>query len=64
MASSGRRLSVLAGQWDVNEPLPATAVLAVHTEGEEAFSSMRRTYPAGFVDVDADFWKELAGEDD
>lgn len=29
----------------VKEPLPATAVVAVHTEGDAAFSSVGRTYP-------------------
>lgn len=45
-------------------PLPATAVLALHTEGDAAFTAMARTYPAGFVDVDVGRWKELTGEDD
>jgi hypothetical protein len=45
----------------VNQPLPPTAVHAIHTEGDAGFSSMGRTYPPGFVDVDAGHWKELAG---
>lgn len=45
-------------------PLPATAVLALHTEGEAAFTAMARSYPAGFVDVDVGRWKELTGKDD
>lgn len=48
----------------VKTPLPASAVLAVHTEGEEKFAAMGRSYPAGFVDIDVGHWKELTGEDD
>lgn len=48
----------------VTGPLPATAVLAVHTEGDAAFLSMGRIYPVGFIDVDVGRWKELTGEDD
>jgi hypothetical protein len=48
----------------VKEALPAAAELAVHTEGDTAFTSMGRTYPAGFIDVDVGRWKELTGEDD
>jgi len=44
--------------------IPATAVLALHTEGDAAFTAMGRTYPAGFVDVDVGRWKELTGEVD
>lgn len=45
-------------------PLPATAVFALHTEGDAAFTAMGRTYPAGFIDVDVGRWKELTGKDD
>lgn len=48
----------------VKTPLPASTVLAVHTEDEATFAAMGRTYPAGFVDVDVGRWKELTGEDD
>jgi hypothetical protein len=48
----------------VTSPLPAAAVLAVHTKGEPAFEGMGRAYPAGFVDVSIGRWKELTGEDD
>ena len=48
----------------VRKPLPATAVLAVHTEGEPSFAQMGKSYPAGYVDVSAGYWKELTGEDD
>jgi hypothetical protein len=44
-------------------PLPATAVLAVHTEGDPSFGGMGRSYPAGYVDVSIGRWKELTGED-
>ncbi|MBB2793638.1 UNVERIFIED_ORG: hypothetical protein GGD58_002497 [Rhizobium pisi] len=44
--------------------LPATAVSAVHTESDAAFTAMGRSYPAGFVDIDVGRWKELTGEDD
>lgn len=49
---------------NVDTPLPASAVLAVHTEGEPVFDAVGRTQPAGFVDVDIGRWKELTGEDD
>ena len=45
-------------------PLPATAVLAVHTAGDGAFTAIGRSYPPGFIDVDIGRWKELTGEDD
>jgi hypothetical protein len=48
----------------IDTPLPAAAVLAVHTEGEPAFHAMGRSHPAGFVDFDIGRWKELTGEDD
>ncbi|RVJ59511.1 hypothetical protein CN166_12550 [Sinorhizobium medicae] len=44
--------------------LPASAVFALHTEGDAAFIAMGRTYPADFVDVDVGRWKELTGEED
>ena len=47
----------------VNKPLPATAILAVHTEGDPPFAQMGREYPPDFVDVDLGYWKELTGED-
>lgn len=47
----------------VTSPLPGTAILAVHTQGESAFEGMGRSYPAGFVDVSVGRWKELTGED-
>lgn len=47
----------------VENALPATAVLAVHTRGDAAFESMGRDYPDGFVDVQIDRWKELTGEE-
>lgn len=46
------------------QPLPATAVLAVHTEGDASFVEMGRRYPAGFVDVDIGHWKEFTGEEE
>ena len=48
----------------VERALPATAVLAVHTESDPAFESMGRDYPEGFIDVDVGRWKELTGEED
>jgi hypothetical protein len=48
----------------VTSPLPAAAVLAVHTEGESTFAGMARGHPASFVDVSIGRWKELTGEDD
>lgn len=47
----------------VNQPLAPAAILAAHTEGDEAFVKMARGYPAAFVDVDIGRWKELTGED-
>lgn len=44
--------------------LPPDAILAVQTDGEETFTAMGRGYPAGFVDVDLTYWKDLTGEDD
>jgi hypothetical protein len=41
------------------EPLPASAVLALHTEGEPAFAGMGRDYPAGYFDTDVDHWERL-----
>jgi hypothetical protein len=45
-------------------PLPASAILAVHTEPDPTFAAMGVTFPVGFVDVDIGRWKELTGEDD
>jgi hypothetical protein len=41
------------GDFDIctKQPLPPTAVLAVHTEGDWRFIVMGRGYPVGFVDV-------------
>lgn len=68
VATFGRSLGAIPGKsaFDlyVNQPLPATAMLRVHTEGEAVFSSMGRTYPAGYIDVDVGRWKELTGDDD
>jgi hypothetical protein len=47
----------------VDQPLPATAILAVHTEGDAPFAEMGRSYPAGFVNVDIGHWKELTDEE-
>jgi hypothetical protein len=46
------------------EPLPPSAVLAVHTEGEPLFAAVGRTYPPGYIDVDARHWEEMAGDED
>lgn len=68
VATFGRSLGAIpdksAFDLYVQTPLPASAVLAVHTEDEATFAAMGRTYPAGFIDVDAGRWKELTGEDD
>lgn len=68
VATFGRSLGSIPekGAFDLyaNQALPPSAVLAVHTEGDPAFAAMGRTYPAGFVDVDAGRWKELTGEED
>ena len=36
------------------QPLPPTAVLTLHTEGDAPFVEMGRGYPVGFVDVAID----------
>lgn len=68
VATFGRSLGAIpdksAFDLYVKAPLPAAAVLAVHTENHAAFEAMGRTYPVGFVDVDVGRWKELTGEDD
>ncbi|MDV3251118.1 hypothetical protein DevBK_07245 [Devosia sp. BK] len=46
------------------QPLPATAVLAVHSEGDADFIAMGTTYPDSYVDINVGRWKELTGEDD
>lgn len=48
----------------VDQPLPPTAILATHTEGDASFVEMGRGYPAGFIDVDIAYWKELTGEEE
>jgi len=48
----------------VHQPLPPSALLAVHTQGEVNFDAMGRSHPPGFIDVSIGFWKELTGEDD
>jgi hypothetical protein len=47
----------------VKEPLPPSAILAVHSEGDRSFNAMGRGYPTGYVDVSVGYWKELTGED-
>jgi hypothetical protein len=46
------------------DPLPPSAILAVHTEDDRSFLEMGESYPAGYVDVGIGRWKELTGEDD
>jgi hypothetical protein len=48
----------------VEQSLPPTAVLALHTEGDAPFVEMGRGYPVGFVDVAIGYWKELTGEEE
>lgn len=59
LAAFGRSLGCLPGNRSfdlyVIAPLPADAVLAVHSEGEEGFNAMGKSYPDGFVDVAPEF---------
>lgn len=48
----------------VKAPLGGDAVLAIHTEGDTAFTAIGRGYPTGYIDVDIGRWKELTGEED
>lgn len=45
------------------EQLSPSSILAVHTEGDQAFVDMGRSYPPGYVNVSIGYWKELTGED-
>lgn len=45
------------------QSLPASAILAVRTDGDAEFVNMGRSYPGGYVDVSKTYWKELTGED-
>lgn len=47
----------------VKAPLGGDAVLAIHTEGDTAFTAIGRGYPTGYIDVDIGRWKELTGEE-
>lgn len=46
----------------VTEPLPANAILAVHTAGEPPLGDLARGYPQTYVDADAGRWDELSAE--
>lgn len=46
------------------EPLPPSAVLRVHSEGDATFRALGASYPDGYVNYDLGRWKELTGEDD
>lgn len=48
----------------VVSPLPGSAIITVHTDGNNSFTAIGRTYPSNFVDVDRGYWKELTGEED
>jgi hypothetical protein len=47
----------------VTRPLPSSAILLVHTEGDATFERMAQGYPEGFIDVDVRYWQELTGDD-
>lgn len=68
VATFGRSVGAIPekGTFDLysHQAVPPSAVLAVHTEGDPAYTGMGITYPAGFTDVDAGRWKELTGEED
>jgi hypothetical protein len=46
------------------EPLPGSAILAIHRDGDPNFGAMARGYPAGYVDVRIGWWEALTGEKD
>ena len=68
VATFGRSVGAIPekGAFDlyIDQALPPSAVLSVHTEGDPAYTAVGTTYPAGFTDVDAGRWKELTGEED
>ncbi|MFZ4380859.1 MAG: hypothetical protein ACOYO0_02695 [Sandarakinorhabdus sp.] len=47
----------------VTAPLTPAAVRAVHTDDEETFVNMGKTYPARYVDIDIARQKEISGLD-
>lgn len=60
--SSGSTPDAKAFDLHVVEPLPPTAVLAVHSAGEPRFEAMARGYPDGYRDADLGRWDEIAAE--
>lgn len=60
--SLGSRPASNAFDLYVTEPLPASAVLAVHTEAEPSFSRLGRGFPARYTNADIGGWDEIAAE--
>jgi hypothetical protein len=46
------------------EPLPGSAILAIHRDGDPNFGAMARSYPSGYVNVRIGRWEALTGETD
>lgn len=44
------------------EPLPGSAILAIHRDGDPNFEAMARGYPDDYVDVQIGRWEALTGE--
>ncbi|HEY4165967.1 MAG TPA: hypothetical protein VGM96_04300 [Reyranella sp.] len=68
VATFGRSLGCIPDKHSFDlyaiKPLPASAVPAVHTEGEPSYARIGRDFPCGFVNVDVGRWRELTGEED
>lgn len=60
--SLGSRPASHAFDLYVTQPLPASAVLAVHTEAEPSFSRLGRGFPARYIDAEIGGWDEIAAE--
>jgi hypothetical protein len=68
VAAYGRSLGCIpdSGAFDLFalEPLPGSAILAIHHEGDPNFEAMARGYPDHYVNVEIGRWEVLTGEMD